>query len=294
MNIVEFMYKNKYHVGYIDVDTPHQIHIFQTTHRFFDILRDCFSNNRNLFKALYSFASKPFLLNTVDEPLIWLVPALPQELTSVQVFGFGYTHKSRTVNDNESVLPERFYKGNGSTLYAHTAPIIMPKNTHSISEEAEWVALYFIKKNGDPILIGYTLGNDLSDPILRRMDATQFAASKLRPSAIGAELRLAALPKVSKGKICITRHGQSVWKANYSTGTSQLLYSIEVITQLFVEMAAPIPGNLYYVFLGADKHSFADNFTLNSADTICINSDSFVFPLSNQVIMPITYAKVYS
>jgi hypothetical protein len=292
MNIVEFLYKNKAYLGYTDFHNPDLIHIFQTTDTFCTILKECFKKNDNILEKLYSLSSKPFLLNTLNEPLTWLVPALLEELTSVHVFGFGYTHKNRALNDIQPTLPERFYKGDGATLYAHNACITMPKDTHSVGEEAELVALYFIKKEGDPTLIGYAMGNDLSDPIMRRMDAKQFASSKLRPSAIGAELCLGFLPSVFKGGVSIKRNGQTVWGANYSTGTSKLLYNMEVITQLFVEMAAPIPGNLYYVFLGADKHSFADNFMIKSADTVCIEAESFVFPLSNQVVYePISFGK---
>ncbi len=289
MNIVEFLYKNKTHFGYTDRNNPDLIHVFQTADKFCDVLRECFKKNDTILKTLYSLPSKLFLLNRVDEPLIWLVPALLEELSSVHVFGFGYTHKNRALNDLQATFPERFYKGDGSTLYAHNACIIMPEDTHSVGEEAELVALYFIGKKGNPTLIGYAMGNDISDPMMRRMDAKQFAASKLRPSAIGAELCLGALPNIFKGCVSIKRNDETVWSADYSTGTSQLLYSMEVITQLFVEMAAPIPGNLYYVFLGADKHSFADNFTVKSGDIVCITSETFVFPLSNQVGMETVY-----
>lgn len=310
MNIVEFLYENKYYLGYTDFDNPGLIHVLQTGNRFCDILRNCFQKNDNIVKTLYSFPKKTILLNTLNESLTWLVPALSEELTLAHVFGFGYTHKNRNLNKKHvtythsdlilgeeaqptkptakarRVSPERFYKGDGSTLFAHNACIRMPENVHSVSEEAELVALFFIEKKAKPTLIGYTMGNDLSDPILRRMDRSQFAASKLRPSAIGAELCLGALPSTVTGTVSIKRNDEIVWSANYSTGTSQLLYSLETITRLFIEMAAPIVGNLYYVFLGADKHSFADNFTLKSADTVCIKSDAFVFPLSNQVIIP--------
>lgn len=287
MNIIEFLYKDKSYLGYTDLKDPHLIHVFQTQSKFCDILQECFRINDDLLETLHSLSSKPFLLNNVDEPLIWRVPALLEELTSVHVFGFGYTHKNRILNELHSTLPERFYKGNGFTLFAHNTRITMPKDAHSVGEEAELVVIYFIGKEGSPHLIGYAMGNDLSDPLMRRQNAKQFSASKLRPSAIGPELCLGALPKIFKGHVSIKRNGKSVWSARYSTGTTQLLYSMDVITHLFMEMAAPIPGNLYYVFLGADKHSFADNFFIESEDTICINSETFTLPLSNQVVMDI-------
>lgn len=287
MNIVEFLHENKTYLGYTDLKSPDLIHAFQTQAKFCDILQECFRKNDDILETLSSLSSKPFLLNSIDEPLTWLVPALLEELTSVHVFGFGYTHKNRILNELQSTLPERFYKGDGSTLFAHNTRITMPKDAHSVGEEAELVAVYFIGKEGSPHLIGYAMGNDLSDPLMRRQNTKQFAASKLRPSAIGPELCLGVLPNTFKGHVSIHRNGNSVWNAHYSTGTSQLLYSMEVITHFFMEMAAPIPGNLYYVFLGADKHSFADNFFIESADTICINSKTFALPLSNQVVMDI-------
>lgn len=285
MNIVEFLYKNKTHFGYTDLKNIDIIHVFQTEAKFCDILNECFTTNNNILATMHSLPSKPFAFNTVDEPFTWLVPALLEELTSVHVFGFGYTHKNRAMNEVQNLLPERFYKGDGSTLFAHNACILFPKDTKSIGEEAELVALYFIGREGYPHFIGYAMGNDLSDPLMRRMDAKKFAVSKLRPSAIGVELCIGSLPSVFKGQVSIVRNGQSVWSTNYSTGTSHLLYSMEVLTRFFVEMAAPIPGNLYYVFLGADKHSFADNFIIQSADMVCITAETFAFPLSNQVII---------
>jgi hypothetical protein len=287
MNIVEFFYKNKTYLGYTDLNESNLIHVFQTKVKFCDILQECFRKNDDIVEALYSLSSKPFLLNSIDEPLTWLVPALLEELTSVHVFGFGYTHKNRALNELQSTLPERFYKGDGSTLFAHNTRITMPKDAHSVGEEAELVVIYFIGKDGSPHLIGYAMGNDLSDPLMRRQNTKQFAASKLRPSAIGPELCLGVLPNTFKGCVSIKRNGKSVWSTRYSTGTSQLLYSMEVITHFFVEMADPIPDNLYYVFLGADKHSFADNFFIENEDTICIHSETFILPLSNQVVMDI-------
>lgn len=287
MNIVEFLYKNKAYLGYTDLQNRDLIHVFQTQARFCDILQECFRRNDDILETLRSFSSKPFLLNSVDGSLIWLVPALLEPLTSVHVFGFGYTHKNRAMNEFPAAFPEHFYKGNGFTLFAHNTCITMPKDSHSVSEEAELVAVYFIGEKGSPHLIGYAMGNDLSDPLMRRQNTKQFAVSKLRPSAIGPELCLGALPNTFKGCVSIKRNGKSVWSANYSTGTSQFLYSMDTITNLFMEIATPIPGNLYYVFLGADKHSFADNFSIESADTVCINSETFTLPLSNQVVMDI-------
>ncbi len=285
MNIVEFLYKNKTFLGYIDLKNSAIIHVFQTQAKFCAILQECFRRNDNVLETLHSLPRKLFFLNDVDEPLTWLVPALLESLTAVHVFGFGYTHKTRAVSDSQSTLPERFYKGDGSTLFAHNTRITMPKNAHSVGEEAELVAFYFIGAEGYPYLIGYALGNDLSDPLMRRQNTNQFSASKLRPSSIGPELCLGALPSVVKGRVSINRNGKSVWSALYNTGTSQFLYSMEAITQFFVEIANPIPGNLYYVFLGADKNSFADNFTIKSEDTVCITAETFSFPLSNQVIL---------
>ncbi len=287
MNIIEFLYKNKTYLGYTNLNSPDLIHVFQTQSKFSDILQECFRKNNDILDTLRSLSSKPFLLNSVDEPLIWLVPALLEPLTSVHVFGFGYTHKNRVLNELHSTLPERFYKGDGSTLFAHKTSITMPKDACSVGEEAELVVIYFIGKEGSPQLIGYAMGNDLSDPLMRRQNTKQFAASKLRPSAIGPELCLGALPNTFKGHVSIKRNGKSVWSAHYSTGTSQFLYSMEAITHFFVEMADPIPGNLYYVFLGADKHSFSDNFLIENEDTICIQSENFILPLSNQVLMDI-------
>lgn len=285
MNIVEFFYKNKVYLGYTDLKDPDLIHVFQTQAKFCDIVQECLKKNGDILEILHSSSSKPFLLNKIDEPLLWLVPALLEAFTSVHVFGFGYTHKNRSLSQLPTTVPELFYKGDGTTLFAHNTRITMPKTAYSVGEEAELVAVYFMGEEGHPYLIGYALGNDLSDPLMRRQNISQFAASKLRPSAIGAELCLGTLPSVFKGRVSISRNGKSVWSAHYKTGISQFLYSMDAIMDFFMEMATPIPGNLYYIFLGADKHSFADNFTIHSNDTVCITAQAFTFPLSNQIIL---------
>lgn len=282
MNLVEFIYKNKSYMGYTDGCNSDIIHVFQTEQRFCTILKECYNKDLTLLETLQQFVTKPFFINALDEQLTWQIPALPEDLTSVHVFGFGYTHKNRAL---KSSGPECFYKGDGFTLFPHNVAIKMPKEAKSVSEEAELIALYYIEKNSNPILIGYAMGNDLSDPVLRRMDATQFANSKLRPSAIGAELCLKPLPIKFNGKISIQRANKIVWYASYNTGISQLLYSVETLTRLFVKMAKPIPDHFYYVFLGADNHSFANHFTIENEDIICIESESFVLALCNRVIL---------
>ncbi len=286
MKIVEFLYDNKSHMGYTDFRNPGCIQVFQTHHAFRDILNDCFKKENVLLDSLRCMSTKPFFLNDLKAPIRWLVPALSGDLSTAHVFGFGYTHKNRNLKKKQATQPERFYKGDGSTLFPHNEPIIIPKDAKSVGEEAELVVLFHIKKRRELEIVGYAMGNDLSDPLMRRMNAQHFAASKLRPSAIGAELCVNPLPSVFKGSVSILRNGRRIWQANYSTGTSRFLYSMETLGLEFMEMADPIPGHIYYVFLGADKHSFSQSVLLENKDTVCIDSGLFVFPLINQLNIP--------
>lgn len=284
MKVVEFLYEDKVFVGFFDDINCHIIHVLKTPHTLYSMIRYCFDNNIVLLDFLQTLPVTHFLLDALETPPIWLVPALPDDLRLAHVSGLGYTHKNRKATRALS-QPEQFYKGDGSTLFAHNAQIPMPEDAYSVSEEAEMVILYYRGKQGKSHQIGYTFGNDLSDPLLRRQNPDNFAASKLRPSSIGAELQLSVPPKELQGQITIKRDNNTIWHSRFITGTNYLFYSLEHLTTLLEQVAHSSPGDISYVFLGADRYSFQDNVEIINDDVIHIESGSFNLPLSNQIII---------
>ena len=88
------------------------------------------------------------------------------------------------------VQPEWFYKGDGSILVAPGAPLTMPHFAEDGGEEPEVAGIYLIDDAGQPVRIGYALGNEFSDHVVERQNYLWLAHSKLRQAALGPEMSM--------------------------------------------------------------------------------------------------------
>ncbi len=75
-------------------------------------------------------------------------------------------------------------------------------------EEPEIVGLYLIAPDGTPQRLGFAIGNEFSDHVTERKNYLYLAHSKLRPCAIGPELRTGAPPAHMEGVSRIRRGGR--------------------------------------------------------------------------------------
>ena len=103
------------------------------------------------------------------------------------------------------VQPEWFYKGDGSTLVAPGGDLVSPSFALDGGEEPEIVGLYVIDDDGQPVRLGFALGNEFSDHVMERQNYLYLAHSKLRPASVGPELLVGDLPADVRGVSRIRR-----------------------------------------------------------------------------------------
>ncbi len=184
-----------------------------------------------------------------------------------------------------SARPEWFYKGNGHTLKTTGMPLTQPKNASDVGEEAELVVVYLIDNMGTPRRIGYTIGNELSDHGLEAENHYYLAQSKLLECSIGSEIVLGEIPDLVKGNVQIIRDKKQIWSELFTTGLSKIVYEVDTIERfIFASKHFRCPGDIHYLYLGADVLSFQQGVKLSRGDHIKITSDSFRFALDNQLI----------
>ena len=78
------------------------------------------------------------------------------------------------------IVPEWFYKGNGSILRGPFEPLTVPAFGEDGGEEAEIVGIYIVGEDSTPRRIGMTVGNEFSDHQFEKRNYRNLAGSKLR------------------------------------------------------------------------------------------------------------------
>lgn len=112
---------------------------------------------------------------------------------SLKMFKMGL-EGGKPAKGQAGVQPEWFYKGDGSWLVAPGAPLPKPSFALDGGEEPELAGLYMIDGKGNPVRLGFALGNEYSDHITERQNYLFLAHSKLRHCAIGPEMITGAAP----------------------------------------------------------------------------------------------------
>ena len=97
------------------------------------------------------------------------------------------------------VTPEWFYKGDGQCIVPTGHALDIPPFAEDGGEEAELFGIYVISDVGEPLRVGFTVGNEFSDHVLEQRNYLYLAHSKLRTCSIGPELRLGDLPRHVEG-----------------------------------------------------------------------------------------------
>ena len=114
--------------------------------------------------------------------------------------------------------PEWFYKGDGSHVVGHGAPLTSPAFAKDGGEEPEIAGVYLIGPDGTPYRLGFCLANEFSDHVIERGNYLWLAHSKLRQAALGPELLTGELPADVRGASRILRDGQVVWEKPFLSG----------------------------------------------------------------------------
>ena len=204
---------------------------------------------------------------------------------SMRMFKWG-VEGGRPTGDGPGVQPEWFYKGDGDILAAPGAPLQSPAFALDGGEEPELVGLYVIGPDGRPARLGFAIGNEFSDHVTERQNYLYLAHSKLRPCAVGPELRLGALPADLRGSSRIRRGGELVWEKPFVTGEANMCHSLANLEFHHFKYAAHCrPGDVHLHFFGTATLSFADGVKVQPGDRFEIELPGFGEPLVNPLAL---------
>lgn len=208
--------------------------------------------------------------------------AEPANLTdSMRMFKLGL-EKGKPGKGQEGAQPEWFYKGDGSSVIAPEQPLPMPSFAQDGGEEPELVGLYIIDPAGNPVRVGFAIGNEFSDHITEKENYLWLAHSKLRACSFGPELYIGDLPAHLQGSSKIVRDGKTIWQKIFLTGEDNMSHSIENLE--FHHFKYPIfrrPGDLHVHFFGTSTLSFADQIQTEEGDVFEIEIKEFGRALRN-------------
>jgi hypothetical protein len=205
-----------------------------------------------------------------------------QEFTdSMKMFRMGLEN-GKMSGQQPASQPEWFYKGNGLMAVPPGGDLPSPEFALDGGEEPEIAGLYLINKNGNPVRVGFALGNEFSDHQMERINYLYLAHSKLRHCSYGPELLIGELPAHISGKSRIIRDDKIVWEKEFLTGESNMSHNIANLEhhhfkyELFRQ-----PGDVHVHFFGTSVLSFADNIRTQAGDIFEIEADIFGKPLRN-------------
>ena len=202
---------------------------------------------------------------------------------SMRIFKWGLD-QGRPSGGEPGVQPEWFYKGDGSIVAAPGAPLTSPAFALDGGEEPELVGLYVIGLDGRPYRLGYAIGNEFSDHVTERQNYLYLAHSKLRPCAVGPELRTGELPLDLRGSSRIRREGKVVWEKPFVTGEANMCHSLANLEFHHFKYAAHRrPGDVHLHFFGTATLSFADGMQVQAGDRFEIELPDFGEPLVNML-----------
>ncbi len=204
------------------------------------------------------------------------------ELTdSIKMFQIGLEN-GKMENDIPAAQPEWFYKGNGLIAVNPGQEISSPSFALDSGEEPEIVGIYVISKTGNPVRIGFCLGNEFSDHATEKINYLYLAHSKLRQCSYGPELLLGDLPKQIIGKSKITRGNKLFWEKEFLTGEDNMSHNIPNLEyhHFKYEMFRQ-PGDVHVHFFGTSVLSFSDQVITEDGDVFHIEADAFEHALVN-------------
>jgi hypothetical protein len=182
--------------------------------------------------------------------------------------------------------PEWFYKGDGSHVVGHGAPLTSPAFAKDGGEEPEIAGVYLIGPDGTPYRLGFCLANEFSDHVIERGNYLWLAHSKLRQAALGPELLTGELPADVRGASKILRGGQVVWEKPFLSGEANMSHTIANLEHHhFKYDIFRKPGDVHVHFFGTATLSFSEGFQTQVGDVFEISAAPFLHPVSNPLAL---------
>ena len=158
----------------------------------------------------------------------------------------------------------------------------MPGFAEDGSEEPEIAGVYLIGDQGQPVRLGFVLGNEFSDHVCERQNYLWLAHSKLRQAALGPELLLGSLPADIRGTCRILRDGQPLWEKPFRSGEANMSHSIANLEHHHFKYAQfRQPGDVHVHFFGTATLSFSDGIRTQPGDIFEVEADAFHLPVRN-------------
>jgi len=204
------------------------------------------------------------------------------ELTdSMKMFRLGVAG-GKPATGKIGVAPEWFYKGTGSILRAHGAPLEVPAYALDGGEEAEIAGIYFIDAEAQPRRIGMAIGNEFSDHKFEKNNYLNLAGSKIRNCSLGPELVIDPEFNSVPGKAKIERAEKIFWSKEIATGENEMCHSLRNIEQHHFKFETHRrPGDVHVHYFGACALSFGDGIELADGDVMEISFTGFGRALRN-------------
>ncbi len=267
------------------------------------VARDRAGRTRLDYQSIYDGASDWRLLTPIDhpgEPSRCLVSgtglthlgsaadrhhmheAKETELTdSMKMFRLGLA-EGKPAPGAIGAAPEWFYKGPGTILRPHGAPLDVPAFADDGGEEAELAGVYVVDDAGAPRRLGMAIGNEFSDHAFEKRNYLNLAGSKLRTCALGPELVVAPAFASVAGEVTIVRGGATVWSKAIATGEDEMSHSLANIEHHHFKFDAHRrPGDVHVHYFGACALSFGAGVRLEDGDVMAVAFTGFGRPLRN-------------
>jgi len=202
---------------------------------------------------------------------------------SLKMFKMGL-EGGKPAKGQAGVQPEWFYKGDGSWLVAPGAALPKPSFALDGGEEPELAGLYMIDGKGNPVRLGFALGNEYSDHITERQNYLFLAHSKLRHCAIGPEMIAGAAPANISGMSRINRKGKTIWEKPFLTGEANMSHTLANLEYHHFKYAGfRRPGDVHIHFFGTATLSIADGIVTEDGDEFEISAPAFGAALRNRL-----------
>jgi hypothetical protein len=182
------------------------------------------------------------------------------------------------------VPPEWFYKGDGQCIVAPEHSIELPAFAEDGGEESELVGLYVVADNGEPLRVGFAIGNEYSDHKIERQNYLYLAHSKLRQCSFGPEIYIGDLPGDLRGEARVLRNGAVAWSGEVLTGEANMSHTIGNLEHHhFKYKVFRRAGDVHIHYFGASALSCLSGFYSQPGDVFEIEVPFFGRKLRNPV-----------
>ena len=149
----------------------------------------------------------------------------------------------------------------------------------------EIAGVYLIDGDGTPRRLGFVLANEFTDHVVEKENYLWLAHSKLRATAIGAELLTGPLPPHVAGTSRIPRDGALLWEGEFVSGEDNMSHSIANLERHhFKYVQFRRPGDVHVHFFGTATLSFAAGIRTREGDEFEIRAEPFALPLRNRLV----------